>query len=165
MDQLLARIRDRKGGIRSILTDRKIYEIPDMINAAIPYSPEDSLEEGEWFYLPEFSKRSYCPEFVTSAINNTAYALIDDSELDMLAYICCIQDEDLFCFQNVTKRQLLKRRVIVFGSPIKYSDGTREISINQIPDAIYRKNDDRLFFRKLSAITACTVVCIVVYCK
>lgn len=154
MNQLLASIRDRKGGMRSVITNKTIYHIPDMINSAVIYSPEDSLEESEWFYLPDFSTRTYCPNFVKTPLNGTAYALIDDGEIDIISYICSIQDDNMFCFQKVSKNHLLQRRLIVFGSPIKYNENSREIVINSYPDAIYRKSDDRLFFQKLSSITA-----------
>lgn len=154
MNYLLARIRDRKNGIRCLLSNQKIYEVPEALDSAVPYAPDDSLEDGEWFYLDNFTQRVYCPNFLKSPINGTAYAAIADDELGIISFLCSVQDDGLVCFQRVTKAQLLRQKRVVFGDIVRYEESSREIVINALPDAIYRSADNRLFFQKLSSITA-----------
>lgn len=154
MDYLLARIRDRRNGIRLLISNKKVYECPETLSSAVPYAADDNLEDGEWFYLEEFSKKEYCPDFLKNPINGASYAAITDAELDLISFLCAPQEDGYVYFQRVTKPQLLRRKRIIFGEAVKYEESSREIIINSCADAIYRKSDDRLFFMKLSSITS-----------
>lgn len=154
MNYLLARIRDRRNGMRCVLSNQEIYESPNTLDSAVPYAPDDSLEEGEWFYLDNFTQRDYCLDILRSPVNGTAYAAITDDELGIISFLCSVQDDGLVYFQRVTKTQLLRQKRVVFGDSVRFEENSREIVINSAPDAIYRSTDNRLFFQKLSAITA-----------
>lgn len=154
MNYLLARIRDRHNGIRCILSNQEIFSRPDTLDSAVPYAPEDSLDESEWFFINNFSQREYCLEVLKEPVNGAAYAVIDDREFSKISFLCSIQDDDLIYFQRVAKTQLLRKKCIFFGDEIRFESESKEIVINHTADAIYRKEDDRLFFQKLSSITA-----------
>ena len=154
MDFLLARIRDRRNGMRCVLSERAVYTCPDSLATAVPYAADDALEDGEWFYLDGFSQRPYCIDFLRKPFNGTRPAAITEEELDRISFLCAVQDDGLIYFQRVTKPQLLRRKRIVFGEAVRYEESSREIVINSFADAIYRASDDRLFFTKLSAITS-----------
>lgn len=154
MNYLLARIRDRRNGMRCVMSDQEIYTAPDTIDSAVAYAADDSLEDGEWFFLDNFSQRAYCPDFLKNPINGTAYATITDDELGVISFLCSVQDDNLIYFQRVTKTQLLRQKRLVFGDSVRFEESSREIVINTTPDAIYRAADDCLFFQKLSSITA-----------
>lgn len=147
MNYLLARIRDRRNGMRCVLTNQKIYKPPDTLDSAVPYAPDDSLENGEWFYLDNFSQREYCLDILKTPINGAAYAAIADDEFNIISFLCSSQDDGLIYFQRVAKTQLLRQKRIVFGADVKYEENSKEIVINTVPDAIYRPADDRLFFQ------------------
>ena len=108
MNYLLARIRDRRNGMRCVLSNQEIYESPNTLDSAVPYAPDDSLEEGEWFYLDNFTQRDYCLDILRSPVNGTAYAAITDDELGIISFLCSVQDDGLVYFQRVTKTQLLR---------------------------------------------------------
>lgn len=154
MNYLLARIRDRRNGMRCVLSNQEIYECPNTLDSAVPYAPDDSLEEGEWFYLDNFTQKDYCLDILRSPLNGTAYAAITDDELGIISFLCSVQDDGLVYFQRVTKTQLLRQKRVVFGDNVWFEENSKEIVINSAPDAIYRSTDNRLFFQKLSAITA-----------
>lgn len=153
MNYLLARIRDRRNGMRYILSNREVYAPPNTLDSAVPYAPDDSLEEGEWFYLDNFTQREYCLDILKTPINGAAYAEITDDELEIISFLCSAQDDGLIYFQRVTKTQLLRQKRVVFGDMVRFEENSKEIVINAVPDAIYRSTDDRLFFQKLSSIT------------
>ena len=154
MNYLLARIRNRKNGMRCLLSNQEIYKIPAMLDSAVPYAPDDSLEEGEWFYLDNFTQREYCLDILKAPINGAAYAEITDDELEIISFLCSAQDDGLIYFQRVTKTQLLRQKRVIFGDMVRFEENSKEIVINAVPDAIYRSTDDRLFFQKLSSIAA-----------
>ena len=87
MNYLLARVRDRRNGLRLVISNNEIYSSPDMIDEAVIYAQDDSIEDGEWFYLDNFSQREYCPDFLKTQINGAAYAAIDDTELDKISFL------------------------------------------------------------------------------
>ena len=96
MNCLLARIRDRRNGMRCVLSNQEIYEIPNTLDSAVPYTPDDSLEDGEWFYLDNFTQRDYCLDILRSPFNGTAYAAITDDELGIISFLCSVQDGGIF---------------------------------------------------------------------
>lgn len=100
MNYLLARIRDRKNGMRCLLSNQKTYDAP------------------------------------------------------YISFLCSSQDDGLIYFQRVTETQLLQKKRVVFGDIVKYEESSKEIIINSTPDAIYSATNDKLFFQKLSSITA-----------
>ena len=99
MNYLLARIRDR----RCVLSNQAIYESPNTLDSAVPYAPDDSLEEGEWFYLDNFTQREYCLDILRSPVNGTAYAAITDDELGIISFLCAVQNDGLVYFGNIDK--------------------------------------------------------------
>lgn len=154
MNYLLAKINDRRNGMRCVLTNQEIYKTPDSLASAVPYAPDDSLDEDEWFYLDNFSQSQYCLDFLKGTFNGTAYAEITENELSLIAFLCSVQDDGLIYFQKVSKTQLLCQKRILFGDVVRYEKDSREIVVNPFADAIFRASDDRLFFKKLSSITA-----------
>ena len=155
MNYLLARIRDKKNGLRCVLTKQEVYTIPDTLDSAVPYAADDTLEEGEWFYLDSFSEKPYCLDLLKSNFNGTAYATIKDNELETISFLCSVQENGMiYYFQHITKTQLLSKKRIIFGDEVRLEKNSKEIVINPSPDAIYRKTDDKLFFQKLSNITS-----------
>lgn len=154
MEYLLARIKDRRQGMRCVLTGQNVFTPPDSLSSAVPYAPDDSLEDGEWFFLDHFSQRKYCLDFLKVPFNGTAYAAITEKELDLISFLCSVQNDGLVFFQKVPKVHLLRQKRIVFGDVVRYEENSREIVINPFADAIYCVSEDRLFFKKLSSITA-----------
>ena len=62
---------------------------------------------------------------------------------------------NLICFQNVSKARLVSKKCILcLGEDFEYKADRREIVINTIPDAIYNKNTDVLYFKRLESITS-----------
>ena len=59
---------------------------------------------------------------------------------------------NLLCFQNVSKARLVSKKCILcLGEDFEYKTDRREIVINTIPDAIYNKTTDVLYFKRLES--------------
>ncbi|WP_027437694.1 hypothetical protein [Lachnospira multipara] len=63
-----------------------------------------------------------------------------------------VQD-NVYFFQRILKHSIMMKKRITLGDTIRLDQGERSIVINSTPDAIYVKDDDILYFKKLSTIS------------
>lgn len=160
MSFLYARIKQRgnQEKIRKILqTDDVLYDCAaTLVLEQIPYSQDSILDEGAWYYIGSFSSTRHCIDILAKDINSVDYNSLTDEEFHQLDYIFSISDDhnELY-FQNIGKASLIQRkRFISFGNRFEYYPNSSSVVINPVPDAIYIKSDDTLFFRKLPSITS-----------
>jgi len=154
MDYLLARVSDRKNSYRKIFSGQATYQIPDTLANCIKYTPEDTLDEEEWFYVEKFSTTAFCIELLKqNFFNSTDYATIKKIGTEKINYIVAYQQENIFLFQRVYVSSILqKKKFIHFGDDIEIRECEYGIIVNEVPDAIYMKDKDCLYFKKLEAI-------------
>lgn len=159
MSYLYARIKQRGNQvkIRKILqTDDVLFSSADnLIMEQIPYSQDSILDDGSWFYIERFSSTRHSIEILTKEINSVDYDSLTGEEFKQLDYIFAISDDrnELY-FQKVGKAALVQRkRFLAFGNRFEYYPDSASVTINSIPDAVYLKNCDILYFRKLASIT------------
>lgn len=160
MSYLYAKIRQRGNHVkfRKLLqTDDVLYDsAKKQVPESIPYSQESILDDGTWYYIKGFSSTKYCIDILTKEINSVDYDSLGNSEeFKRLDYIFSMsEDSNEFYFQRVGKAALVqKKRFIWFGNNYKYYPDSASVVINDRPDAIYLKDSDTLYFRKLSSIT------------
>lgn len=157
MNFLVAKIRERGNRPKywKLLSGNEdIYAVdPDMSH--IPYNPATLLEEDMWFSIDSFSSKSFCLPFLREPVNTTSYPKFRLRDFEKLDFLFSYQNDNIFCFQNITKSQLVRKRALsVLSGEWSYSDDSKSITIHVVPDAIYLKDVDRLYFRKLSGITS-----------
>lgn len=151
MNHVIAKVKDRKNKYRKILSDKEIFntEIDEYIN----YSPMTLLEDGQWYRLDKFSESEYCIDLLKQEWNSTQYDSLSYIDINKIDYICSYQDENLFYFQRVYKNSILKgKSFLSLGDNIQLETKKNVLIINESPDAIYIKNQDCLFFKKLEKI-------------
>lgn len=154
MDHTIVKIRtrERHNKYRKLLSDIKLYMLPDNIENTVPYSPDHNLDEDDWFVIKEFSEKDYCLPFLKDEFTSISYGVLQKDEFEKIDYLCYIEDNGRYFFQKVSKSALLSKKRITLGDMVKYSDSSSEIIIQKEPDAIYLKEKDCLYFRKLEAI-------------
>lgn len=155
MDCLLAKVSDRRNQYRKMITGRKIYQIPQNLSNCIQYAAEDVLDEEEWFYIDNFSASTFCIELLKQDyFNSTDYFDINIVEPEKISYLVAYQDDNAFLFQRVYISNMLHgKRFIHIGDDVEIRESRYGILINDIPDAIYMKDIDCLYFKKLETIT------------
>ncbi len=160
MNQLLAKIKNRKQNFESafkkIIDDKSCYSFPNNIES-VNYDPNTLLEEGQWYSINEFSKQDFCLSILKEDdINSADFAMLERAEFPKIDYICSYQDDKYFYFQKVRPTQLLlkKRLLFSFGNNFVYDENNASIVINLYPDAIYKKDEDVLYFQKLETISS-----------
>ncbi len=157
MNHIIAKIRQRKKGnkYRKILTGESLYSLPEDLKSHVEYNPNHNLDEDSWFGIEKFSQQEYCLGILQRNFVSAEYeAKLSHDEADKIDFIFSYQDNNVYYFQNVTKSQLQKRSYISLGDDYKFKSSSRDISINEMPDAIYIKDTDILYFKKLSSISS-----------
>lgn len=159
MSYLYARIKQRgkQEKIRKILqTDEELYNsAKSLVLEQIPYSQDSILDDGVWYFIDNFSSTRHFIDILAKEINSVDHNSLTSDEFRQLDYMFSLSDDrNEFYFQKVGKAALVqKKRFLVFGNRFEYHSDCSSVVINSIPDAIYLKNVDRLFFRKLASIT------------
>ena len=130
--------------------DELIYEIPaDLLNIK-NYDTNYKLEDDEWFGIQNFSNTDYCIPLLTQDFNSAELHQIGNTEYNKVKFFCSYQDEDDYCFQKFVYSNIISKKWITLnGEPvIKVNEPI--LILKPIPDAIYRKSTDTLYFKNLS---------------
>ena len=154
MDYLFAKVNDRRNKYRILLSDVTVYENIEL-NDVIEYQPSHVPDDEQWFFIDLFSEKLYCIDLLKKeAINANDYLELNKAEPEKIAYLISYQDENSFYFQRVFPSRVLKNKKFVhIEDDVKIRNMHNAIVINDVPDAIYKKDDDRLYFRKFETIT------------
>lgn len=156
MNDVYVKLRQRKSNkYRKILSiEEDLYPSKEeLITSTVNYSPETELNEGDWYCIQQASTQQYAVDWFSSDYNTVDFELLRKEEYEKVDYIVVKNDTNL-CFQNVSKtRCISKKRIAYIGEKYRYEGESRSITINNIPDAIYSQEEDRLYFRKLESIT------------
>lgn len=155
MNHLISKIKNRGNNskYRKILSNKSLYNLPEDLQPHIPYSPSHNLDEDAWFGIDNFSEKTFCLDILKEEFVSTAYDLLKSDEISKLDFLFSFQDGNYYYFQKISKTQLLSRKKIHLGEQFNYLEDCKDIVINDVADAIYIKNNDTLYFKKLSSIT------------
>lgn len=124
---------------------------------SVPYSPYSALEEGEWYSIDNASAQPYKIDLMTSDYSSVDFESLSRDEFGKISFIFVQTEEkeNKIYFQQVSRSKLISKKALVcFGESFKYDSDRLEIVINPVPDAIYDKNTDILYFKKLESITS-----------
>ena len=136
-------------------TDEVIYRrMSLLINSCVPYAPSATLEEGEWFYVSEARSQGYTNELLNRQFESVDFDSLGLQDFGAIDFLFVDEHEGLY-FQKVSKAKLIARKsVLCIGEGFQYKQDRKELVINDCPDAIYSRSEDRLYFRKLESITS-----------
>lgn len=157
MNQLLAKIKNRKQkneGYRKIIDNKNCYFFPDNIQV-VEYNPNTLLEEGQWYYISEFSQQDYCIDLLKQvSFDSVDFTTLERDNFKKIDFLCSFQDDNFYYFQKVRSSQLTIKKRLSLGSSYKLDEESVSIVINPYADAIYKKDTDTLYFQKLETITS-----------
>lgn len=151
MNHLLAKTKGRNGDFFIVISNRQIFDMHDDLNNAVEYNSDYKLEDDEWFAVTEFSEKEYCIEFLTTRFISTDYNQLARAEYTNVEYLVAYQT-GVYCFQKLSSSQIIRKKYFSISDQPDLVDSPI-IVINQVPDAIYVKDDDTLYFKRLPAIT------------
>ena len=157
MDNICVKLKQREKNKYRVLisVDDALYNIPTITkDLSITYAPGTLLEEGEWFCIAKASKTEYAVDLLSSTDTSIDFQTLDRKDFSRIDFIFVLSD-NYIAFQNVSKSKLLsKRRVLALGAAYEYQDDCSEVVINNLPDALYDKSNDTLYFKRLESITS-----------
>lgn len=138
---------------KMLSTEEKIYAgISELVASANAYTAGATLEQGEWFKIENASQQTYAIDLIKQAYESLDFDSLSKTDFAQIDYIF-VENGNEVHFQNVGKAKLAsKKRVGSFGESFRYESDSKEIIINEIPDAIYCSETDILYFRRLESI-------------
>ncbi len=136
-------------------TNEIIYRRMNLIiNSCVPYAPSATLEEGEWFYVSEARSQGYANELLNRQFESVDFDSLGMQDFGTIDFLFVNEHDGLY-FQKVSKTKLIARKSVLYiGEGFQYKQDRKELVINDCPDAIYSRSEDRLYFRKLESITS-----------
>ena len=123
--------------------DSEIYETIEF-GEPVLYDQENEIGEGLWFYFPDFKGSDYAESSLLDLSWTTEYDEIErDEKVDLLI---AKKGEQVF-FQLNSSKSMQKKKLLWLDEQYNLYENYSVITINDIPDAVYDKNTDCLFFR------------------
>jgi hypothetical protein len=151
MNYLIAKKKRTNNTYYLVLSQEElIYEIPNDLLNIKGFDTNYKLEDDEWFGIQNFSETIYSIPLLTQDFNSAELHQIDNGEYKKVKYFCSFQDEDYYCFQKFVYSNIISKKWISLnGEPvIKVNEPI--LILKPVPDAIYRKSTDTLYFKNLS---------------
>lgn len=119
-----------------------------------PFTEGTELDDDEWFKIELFNKKDYCLPILLEDIASTQYNQLQESKYSDLDYLVAVQDSgNTFCFQRITSQSILKRKVLSLSQAPAIHKMEKTILLEDIPHAIYKKDENCLYFKRLSTLT------------
>lgn len=153
MNCLIAKTTIRSRPIVKVLSDQEVFTCPDNLDDAVDYAPETLNEDNQWYKLADFSSKEYCIDLITEEFNSANYAEIVNSDFLKVSYLCSYQGGRFFYFQKLSSKGIVRKKWLKLSDPTVITDEPI-LTINRVPDAIFDKNADILYFRSLSTISS-----------
>lgn len=149
MNYLLAKKKRTDNTFFHILSqENHIYELPNL-DFPQNYGVDCILEDEEWFGIPNFTETEFSTiELLEQEFNSAEHHQITRRDYINVKYFCAYQDENDFCFQRFTYSNIIERKWYSIGDPV-IKENEPIIIIKNIPDVIYRKSTNTLYFRNL----------------
>lgn len=146
-----AKVGRDKGYYKLISSNDEFFQLN--IEDSCSYSPETLLEESQWYKIDAFSKRSYCISLLTDTWNSTSFSQLKSIDIDNIDYLCSYQSNNAYFFQRVFKKSIIRNKnLLIFGDYIILDNKHDKLVLEEVPDAVYYKDQDCLYFRKLETI-------------
>lgn len=156
MNTVYVKLRMKGNGIKyrkMLSTDETIYaDSSVLVETSYEYTAGAILENGEWFKVENASHQTYAIDLIQQNYETLDFDSLTRTDFNQIDYIF-VKNGNEICFQNVSKTKLAsKKRLGSFGESFRYESDSKEIVINEIPDAVYCSEFDVLYFRKLEPI-------------
>lgn len=158
MDFICAKLKPkRRNEYRKVLsTDKLVFPDFDLSSISVtPYQPGTLLEEDAIFSVSNARMHTFANDLLKTSYETKDFDAITRAEFSQIDFLFVFRKNTPFIlFQNVSKTRLIaKKGIIRLGESFEYRDDLEEITIRNIPDAVYDKSTDTLYFHKLESIT------------
>ena len=159
MDYICAKLKPNSSlAYRKILSsDKPVFpEFDPATVSTIPYQCGAILEDGELFFVENAKAQKFAIDLMEQEYITQDFEAISRQEFSSsIDFLFVLREDSPFVFfQNNSRPKLVtKKRLISMEEKYVYRDDWVEITVHDVPDAIYDRANDRLYFRKLEAVT------------
>ncbi|MGI9527248.1 MAG: hypothetical protein ACR2MS_09080 [Weeksellaceae bacterium] len=146
---IFGKVKRKQRMFRIIETQEEIYDIENLVLNGIDYNPATLIENEELYRLTNFSETDYCLDFLKNELNTVEFDQITSADLRKLSFICTIQDNFYF-FQIINSKFFISKKWFSIAE-LTLETAKPIITINPFADAIYDKEQNTLYFKKLTS--------------
>lgn len=146
---IFGKVKRKQKLFRIIETDEEVYNTADLVLNGIDYNPATLIEDEEIYQITNFSQSGYCLDFLTEELNTVDFDQITKTDLKKLSFICTIQD-NLYFFQIINSSFFISKKWFSIDE-LTLETEKPIVTINPFADAIYNKENDTLYFKKLTS--------------
>lgn len=153
MNHLIGKVKGRTGDFFKVISANKdFFTLPDDLDSPAAYNSDYNLDDDEWFAIENFANQPFCIDLLKKQFVPTEYLQLATNNYNKLEYLCSYQS-GVYYFQKLVARQLLKKNWIYFSTTPALIENEPIIVINEVPDAIYIKKADTMYFKKLTSVS------------
>ena len=146
---IYGKVKRKQKMFRVIETETDVYDTAQLNLTGIDYNPVTLIGDGELYQLTNFSTSAFTLDFLQNDLDSVNHDQIIKVDLKKLSFICTVQS-DLYFFQIVNSSFYISKKWFSIDELTLEVDKPI-ITINPFADAIYDKQNDILYFKKLSA--------------
>lgn len=149
MNYVIAKAK-KESEYKKLYSGESIFVLPDNLEGSVEYNPATILEDGEWFVINDFSSKEYSLNLFEQEFRSTDYSIVSKDEIHLIEYICSYENDTYF-FQRILKNSIFAKKHFSLGDNVSLQT-EKGLMINEWPDAIFIKENNKLYFKKLQTI-------------
>ena len=113
------------------------------------------LDDDEWFRLEAFDTKPFFLPLLSEEIAAAQFNQLPEAKYADIKYLMALQDMgNTFCFQRLTSQSVLKKSVLKLSQAPVIQKLEKAILMEDLPHAVYKKDENCLYFKKLTTITS-----------
>jgi hypothetical protein len=145
---IYGKVKRKQSLFRIIETDVDVYDTTQLTLNAVEYNQSTLRDDQELYKLSHFSRSGYSLPFLQGDLDSVNLTQITKPDLAKLSFICAIQG-NLYFFQIINSSFYISKKWFSIDELTLETDKPI-ITINSFADAIYDKENDTLYFKKLT---------------
>jgi hypothetical protein len=146
---IFGKVKRKQNMFRVIETETEVYDIAQLTLNGVDYNPATLIEDEELYQLTSFSTSGFILDFLLNDLDSVNHNQITKVDLKKLSFICTVQ-ASLYFFQIINSSFYISKKWFSIDELTLETDKPI-ITINPYADAIYNKQNDTLYFKKLTA--------------
>lgn len=146
---IYGKVKRKQNMFRVIETETDVYDTTELVLNGVDYNPATLIAEEELYQIVGFSASNFMLDFLQNDLDSVNHDQITREDLKKLSFICTVQG-DLYFFQIINSSFYVSKKWFSIDE-LTLETNKPIITINPFADAIYDKQNDVLYFKKLSA--------------
>lgn len=146
---IYGKVKRKQNIFRVIETETEVYDSANLVLNGIEYNPATLIDDEELYQVTSFSTSGFLLDFLQNDMDSVNHDQITKADLKKLSFICTVQD-NLYFFQIINSSFFISKPWFSIDE-LELETDKPIITINPFADAIYNKQNDTLYFKKLSA--------------